>query len=162
MTVQMETPQMPFSLERPTSPSEAAQFCTALCQTMEQLLSLIESETQLVRSGKLKEAGTLQPDKSRLIHEYTRGMMCAKEHAVALGNLSPSAAQALKRQHAEFQPVLRINLAVLSTAREVANNIVSSVAKAVGAQQKSTTYGPGGMSPQAPRAASGIAVNQSL
>ncbi|WP_417670889.1 flagellar protein FlgN [Roseibium sp.] len=162
MTIQVETPEMPFSLERPTSPTEAAQFCTALCATMEKLLNLIEAETDLVRSGNLKQAGTLQPEKSRLIHEYTRGMMCAKEHATALGNLAPSAAQGLKRQHAEFQPVLRINLAVLSTAREVANGIVSTVAKAVGAQQKSTTYGPGGIAPQGPRAASGIAINQSL
>ncbi len=163
MTVHMDKEAtLPFSLEKPTSPTQAAQFCSALSQTMENLLHLIERETELVRGGKLKDAGILQPEKARLIHEYTRGMMCAKEHALALGNLAPSAAQGLKRQHAEFQPVLRINLAVLSTAREVANNIVSTVAKAVGAQQKSTVYGPGGTAPQGPRAASGIAINQSL
>lgn len=162
MTVHTETQNMPFSLERPTSPAEANHFCSTLSNTMETLLALIENETDLVRDGKLKEAGTLQPEKARLIHEYTRGMMCAKEHAVALGNMAPAAAQNLKRQHAEFQPVLRINLAVLSTAREVASSVVSSVAKAVGAQQRSTTYGPGGGSASGPRAASGIAVNQSL
>ncbi|WP_220089895.1 hypothetical protein, partial [Pseudomonas aeruginosa] len=91
MTLHIDTPKMPFSLERPNSPSEAAQFCSALGQTMESLLALIERETELVRGGKLKDAGTLQPEKARLIHEYTRGMMCAKEHAVALGNLAPSA-----------------------------------------------------------------------
>ncbi|MEP0233008.1 flagellar protein FlgN [Roseibium sp.] len=162
MTVHTETQNMPFSLERPTSPTEANLFCSTLSSTMETLLALIENETDLVRGGKLKEAGTLQPEKARLIHEYTRGMMCAKEHAVALGNMAPASAQNLKRQHAEFQPVLRINLAVLSTAREVASSVVSSVAKAVGAQQRSTTYGPGGASASGPRAASGIAINQSL
>ncbi|MTI05936.1 flagellar protein FlgN [Roseibium denhamense] len=131
---------------------------------MEALLSVIEMETDMVRAGKLKEAGELQADKARLIHEYTRGMLTAKEHAVALGNLAPSATQSLRRQHGEFQPVLRINLAVLATARDVANNIVSTVAKAVGAQKPSapTTYGRNGTSASGPQSAQGIAVNQSL
>ncbi|ADZ69958.1 hypothetical protein SL003B_1530 [Polymorphum gilvum SL003B-26A1] len=141
---------------------EAEQFCSSVCQTMERLLDLIERETELVRAGQLMAAGELQADKALLIHHYTQGVIYAKEHAVALGNLAPAAVQALRRQHSEFQPVLRINLAVLSTAREVANNIVAVVAKTVGAKQRSTTYGPGGTAPQAPRAAEGIAVNRSL
>ncbi|NVK35525.1 MAG: flagellar protein FlgN [Rhodobacteraceae bacterium] len=129
---------------------------------MERLLTLIEEETELVREGKLRDAGKLQVEKSRLIHEYTRGMMCAKEFAVALGNLAPASAQGLRRQHSEFQPVLRINLAVLATAREVSNEIVTTVATAVGAKQRSTTYGPGGNAPVAAGPANGIAINTSL
>ncbi|TYC65035.1 flagellar protein FlgN [Stappia sp. BW2] len=164
MTAQANASTFPFSLDRPASQQEAEQFCSALSSTMEALLSVIEMETDLVRAGKLREAGELQPDKARLIHEYTRGMMTAKEHAVALGNLSPSSTQSLRRQHAEFQPVLRINLAVLSTAREVANNIVASVAKAAGAKNANapTTYGRNGSAPVGPQSARGIAVNQSL
>ncbi|EFO30771.1 conserved hypothetical protein [Roseibium sp. TrichSKD4] len=162
MTAPSPKPDLPFSLDRPSSPPEAEQFCLAMVNTMEQLLSVIERETELVRSGSLKEAGVLQPEKARLIHEYTRGMMCAKQHAIALGNLAPAAADRLRRQHAEFQPVLRINLAVLATAREVTNDIVSTVAKAVGARRQTSTYGPGGQAPGAASAAEGIAINRSL
>lgn len=164
MTAQLNANSFPFSLDRPTSKQDADSFCSALSGTMEALLSVIEMETDLVRAGKLKEAGELQPDKARLIHEYTRGMMTAKEHAVALGNLSPSATQSLRRQHSEFQPVLRINLAVLSTARDVANSLVSTVAKAAGAKNASapTTYGRNGAAPTGPQSARGIAVNQAL
>jgi hypothetical protein len=164
MTAQPNATTFPFSLERPTSQQDAENFCSALSGTMEALLSVIEMETDLVRAGKLKEAGELQADKARLIHEYTRGMMTAKEHAVALGNLAPAATQSLRRQHGEFQPVLRINLAVLSTARDVANNIVSTVAKVAGAKNATapTTYGRGGTAPAGPQTARGIAVNQSL
>jgi len=164
MTAQPDTNAFPFSLERPNSPQDADHFCSALSGTMEALLSVIEMETDLVRAGKLKEAGELQADKARLIHEYTRGMMTAKEHAVALGNLAPAATQNLRRQHGEFQPVLRINLAVLSTARDVANNIVSTVAKVAGAKNAAapTTYGRNGSAPSGPQSARGIAVNQSL
>ncbi|MEP2704779.1 MAG: flagellar protein FlgN [Roseibium sp.] len=164
MTAQSSSATFPFSLDRPTSKPEADSFCTALSGTMEALLSVIEMETDLVREGKLREAGELQADKARLIHEYTRGMMTAKDHAVALGNLAPAATQSLRRQHNEFQPVLRINLAVLSTARDVANNIVSSVAKVVGATNATTptTYGRSGSAPSGPGSAQGIAINQSL
>lgn len=156
--------KLPFSVERPTSPGEAEQFCSLLGNTMEKLLNVIEAETQLVRGGKLKDASTLQPQKAVLIHEYTRGMMVAKEHSVALGNLAPAAIHNLRRLHAEFQPILRINLAVLATAREVTGEIVSTVAKVVGAQRPSapTTYGPKGSTPYGPGSAQGIAINRSL
>lgn len=164
MSAQPESNTFPFSLDRPASQQEAENFCSALSGTMEALLSVIEMETDLVRAGKLKAAGELQADKARLIHEYTRGMMTAKDHAVALGNLAPAATQALRRQHGEFQPVLRINLAVLSTARDVANSIVATVAKVAGAKNASapTTYGRNGSAPTGPQSARGIAVNQSL
>ncbi|MFD1696637.1 hypothetical protein [Roseibium aestuarii] len=162
MTAHNQINDFPFSLERPQSPAEANAFCEALGETMEHLLDLIESETSLVRAGRLKEAGTLQPEKAKLIHAYTRGMLCAKQHAVALGNLAPAAAQNLRRRHGEFQPVLRINLAVLSAARDVATTIVSTVAKAVGGQTSTTTYGPKGQAPTVAKPANGIALNQHL
>lgn len=162
MTAQSSNGNLPFSLTRPKSPREAEAFCSSLIESMERLLTLIEQETSLVRDGKLKDAGKLQAEKAKLIHEYTRGMMCAKEFSVALGNLSPASAQNLRRQHAEFQPVLRINLAVLATARQVTNDVVSTVAKAVGAKDRSSTYGPTGAAPQAPRPSNGIAINTSL
>ncbi len=164
MTAQTAPVVYPFSLDRPATAEEADEFCKALAGSMEALLSVIEMETRLVRGGKLQAAGDLQADKARLIHEYTKGMLTAKEHAMVIGNLSPESAQLLRRQHAEFQPVLKINLAVLATAREVANSIVSSVAKVVGAKgaDRPTTYGRNGTAPEGPGAARGIAVNQAL
>ncbi len=164
MTAQPDKSTLPFSTERPASKQEAENFCGALSSTMEALLSVIEMETDLVRSGKLREAGELQGDKAWLIHEYTRGMMTAKEHAVSLGNMAPASTQALRRQHGEFQPVLRINLAVLSTARDVASSIVSTVAKVAGAKNATapTTYGSDGSAPTGPQSARGIAINRAL
>ena len=63
MTAQPNSHAFPFSLERPASKQDADNFCSALSGTMEALLSVIEMETDLVRAGKLKEAGELQPDK---------------------------------------------------------------------------------------------------
>ncbi len=154
--------ELRFSTERPMSPAEAEQFCFAVCDTMKELLSVIEEETDLVRAGRLMEAGHLQPQKARLVHEYTQGVNYAKQYAVALGNLAPAAVHQMRHQHREFQPVLRINLAVLSTAREVTNNILSTVAQSVGAAQRTTTYGPKGTQGQKTHSAEGIALNRSL
>ncbi|WP_209015819.1 hypothetical protein [Roseibium sp. RKSG952] len=121
---------LPFSTDRPGSQQEAEQFCQALTTTMGALLAIIKQETELVRAGNLIAAGSLQPDKARLIHEYTRGMLCARNHAVVLGNLAPVRVQALRRQHNDFQPILRLNLAVLSTAREVSSSVMEAASRA--------------------------------
>ncbi len=143
-------------------PAAAEAVCARLSAAMRDLLAVVERETALVREGRLQEAGALQPEKAALISVYVRGMTYVKEHAVALGNLAPHHVEALKRQHGEFQPVLRINLAVLATAREVADGLIRQVAEAAAAFRSPRTYGPGGAAPQSPGPAGGISVNRSL
>ncbi len=142
---------------------EAAEAtCRRLSATMADLLAVVERETDLVRAGKLEEAGALQPEKANLVSIYMRGMTYVRDQTVALGNLAPSSVDELKRRHAEFQPVLRINLAVLATAREVADGLMRKVAEGAGARRAPTTYGPGGSAPRGPSPADGIAVNRAL
>ncbi|MHC5652865.1 flagellar protein FlgN [Stappia sp.] len=136
--------------------------CRRLEDAMSQLLAIIERETELVRLGKLDEAGQLQPDKAKLVSIYMRGMTHIRDQTIALGNLAPDAVDRLKRRHTEFQPVLRINLAVLATAREVADNLLRKVAQGAGATRAPTTYGPGGAAPRPHDAVDGIAFNRSL
>ncbi|WP_349357551.1 flagellar protein FlgN [Stappia sp.] len=140
----------------------AEAVCNRLAETMAELLKIIEAETELVRAGKLEEAGLLQPEKANLVSVYMRGMTFVRDQTVSLGNLAPASVEDLKRRHAEFQPVLRINLAVLATAREVADNLMRKVAEGAGSRRAPTTYGPGGSAPRAPTPADGIAVNRAL
>ncbi len=142
---------------------EAAEAtCARLEAALGDLLSVIEQETELVRLGKLDAAGELQPDKAKLVSVYMRGMTFVRDQTVALGNLAPQSVDRLKRRHAEFQPVLRINLAVLATAREVADSLLRKVAEGAGTSRAPTTYGPGGTAPRTPSLADGIAVNRAL
>ena len=140
----------------------AEAVCGRLSTTMSDLLGIIEQETDLVRAGKLEEAGALQPEKANLVSVYMRGMTYVKDQTGTLAALAPDSVEDLKRRHAEFQPVLRINLAVLATAREVADSLMKRVARDAGAARAPSTYGPGGASPRAPTPADGIAVNRSL
>lgn len=140
----------------------AEAVCARLAAAMTDLLRTIEQETELVRQGKLQEAGELQPLKAELISIYMRGMTFVRDHSVKLANLAPEAAAQLKRQHGEFQPILRINLAVLATAREVADGLLRKVAESAAATTTPKTYGPGGAAPQTPQPMGGIAINRSL
>lgn len=147
---------------RIASRAEAESECAELKRTMDALLAAIEEETGLVRAGKLRDAGELQPRKAELMQDYIQRLNRTRENSVALGNLAPVAVAELRRGHAEFQAVLKINLAVLSTAREVAEGLVRSVAASVGASEAPKTYGPAGGAPAPGTSARGIAVNRSL
>ena len=143
--------------------AEAAEAtCRRLEGAMARLLAVVEKETELVRLGKLDEAGSLQPEKAKLVSVYMRGMTYVRDQTISLGNRAPVAVERLKRQHQEFQPVLRINLAVLATAREVADGLLRKVAEGAGSARKPLTYGPGGQGPRTSELADGIAVNRAL
>lgn len=145
-----------------TTRAEAEAECATLDRTMTSLLAAIEEETALVRAGKLSDAGELQPKKADLMQTYIAMMNRTRDNSVSLGNLAPSAVTELRRRHSEFQAVLKINLAVLSTAREVAEGLVRTVAKSVGSVQPPKTYGRTGGNPASATTAHGIAVNRSL
>lgn len=145
-----------------TTRAEAEAECATLERTMNSLLQAIEEETALVRAGKLRQAGELQPRKAELMQSYIAMMNRTRNNSVSLGNLAPNAVAELRRRHAEFQAVLKINLAVLSTAREVAEGLVRTVAKSVGSVQPPRTYGRNGSGPAPATSAHGIAVNRNL
>ena len=159
MTQQDAAPAMRRTI---TTRAEAEAECAMLDRTMSSLLASIEEETALVRAGKLSEAGELQPRKADLMQTYIAMMNRTRENSVSLGNLAPAAVADLRRRHSEFQAVLKINLAVLSTAREVAEGLVRTVAKSVGTVQPPKTYGRNGAGPAPAISAHGISVNRNL
>ncbi|WP_321502563.1 flagellar protein FlgN [Breoghania sp.] len=141
--------------------AEAEAECSELKFTMDSLLSAIEEETALVRDGKLRQAGELQPRKAELMQQYIQRLNRTRDNSVALGNLAPVAVADLRRGHVEFQAVLKINLAVLATAREVAERLVRSVAESVGVAETPKTYTRAGAHPQT-NSTRGLAINRSL
>lgn len=128
---------------------------------MEGLIATIEEETRLVRAGALVRASEVGPEKTRLAAAYVRIRGRVKANAVALSRHAPEAVDAARRRHAEFSELLRINLSVLATAREVAEDIVRNVSEAVGRQTGPRTYGPNSaVRPAVVAAAKGIALDR--
>jgi hypothetical protein len=109
---------------------------------VESLVALIEEETRLVRLGALFAASDLQPEKSRLSTRYVKLRFKVRENAVMISHLPPDRLQRLTERHEAFANLLRINMAVLATAREVAEDIIRNVATEIGKTRAPNTYGP--------------------
>lgn len=145
------------------SRESAEALCARLTETMDQLVGAIERETELVRNGKLLAASEVQPNKSELAKSYISDIARFKENALALGRLAPASIEVLRERHEEFRNLLKINLAVLATAREVSQDIVRTVAVKTSAGPGTTTYGRGGaMTEQKIIGERGIAVDRNL
>ncbi len=111
-------------------------------EAVESLVALIEEETRLVRLGALFAASDLQAEKSRLSARYVKLRFRVRENAVAIGHLPPDRVLQLTERHESFANLLRVNMAVLATAREVAEDIIRNVATEIGKTRAPNTYGP--------------------
>lgn len=129
---------------------QANGLCDVIERAMEGLIATIEEETDLVRHGKMREASALQPRKAGLSDIYVKAILYARRQAAALKRFAPEATARLERRHGEFKALLRINMAVLSTAREVSEELVRNVARTVGKAERPSTYGRKGTAESQP------------
>lgn len=111
-----------------------------LGETMDALTHVIEAETELVRLGKLVEAGRLQADKAELARRYVLDVQLIQANAAMLRRLSPELVESLRRRHDGFRPHLQLNMAVLATAKALAEGIVHEIAEAVARQDFPLAY----------------------
>lgn len=141
----------------------AAKLVDKLGTAMENLLVMLQQETELVKAGKLRQAGELAMDKEEKAALYTRLMLVARDEIDALKAYVPTETAALLKRHELFRSEVQINLAVLDTARDVAEDIMRTVATEVGRSAAPAVYGRGGR-PMAEKVVSarGVAINQSL
>jgi hypothetical protein len=113
-----------------------------VAEAVADLVTLIEEETRLVRLGALFSASDLQAEKSRLSARYVKLRFRVRENTVAIGRLPPERIRVLTERHEAFAEMLKINMAVLATAREVAEDIIRNVAVEAGRGRNPATYGP--------------------
>jgi hypothetical protein len=147
----------------PTAPPDAERLIAELDTAMEALLALLDAETRLVRASKLQQAARLQPDKARLAQRYIDAIGALKQHGAPLARSMPERLERLRRRHEAFRENLRLNMAVLATAKSVSEGLVRSVATELGARDRAATYSPPGQpSRPAQPAARPVTLNRSL
>ena len=146
-----------------TSHEIAAKLVDKLGTAMENLLTLLKQETELVKAGKLRLAGELAMEKEEKAALYTRLMLVARDEIDALKAFVPTETAALLKRHELFRSEVQINLAVLDTARDVAEDILRTVATEVGRSAAPNVYGRGGRAmDDHVMSARGVAINRSL
>jgi hypothetical protein len=132
--------------------------------TLNALVSIMNHETTLLRAGRVKEAGQLTADKTRLAQDYVGLSRSIQRQLTRLAGEVPGEVDRLRTGHERLATQMAENLRVIATARDVTESILTDVAEAVGAQTRTRTYGASGqIQATAPsQAARGIAVNRAL
>lgn len=133
---------------------EAGQMVDRIVETVERLTSVMQRETELIRAARLKEAGELVEDKTTLAGLYQRELEAVRAAASVISRLVPDRADILRARLAGLQETLSVNLAVVGTARAVAEDMMRTVADEVSNRERPQVYGRQGTVAPAPRAAS--------
>ena len=126
------------------SKADADTLLAELSETMDGMVSLLEAETKLVRASKLREAARLQPEKAKLARRYLDGMAALKANAGYLKDTIPERVERLRQRHESFREKLQANLATLSTAKAVSEELVRNVAVELAARDAPEVYGADG------------------
>ena len=146
-----------------TTPAEAHKVAKELFEVMNALLSLIESETELVRAGKLREAMALGVEKTALSRRYVVAVGHMKASQKYLSRTTPDLLTTLHRHHDVFRAMLQVNLTVLATAHAVSENIVRGVNTEMQRRNIPNTYTAAGRrAAPGPRNITPLSVSRSL
>lgn len=155
---------IPPALQQPMieTADDAENVLQKIADTVERLHLVVQRETELMRSAKLIEAAGLEEEKRILAGEYQRHIELVRRHAERIAALAPGSIANLRSRHESFQSDLEINMAILGTARAVAEDIMRTVASRVGQQhQGPATYGANGAA-NAKAQATPLSVSRSL
>jgi flagellar biosynthesis/type III secretory pathway chaperone len=149
--------------DKPLTSSEAEIAVGELETSMEQLLSVIEQETALVRSGHLRDAAALSERKSLVARDFTGRSARIKANKDMLARVLPAKMRALTERNKHLQQSLQANMTVLATAHAVGEDIIRGVSTEMVRTTQPSTYGASGRTNgPAPRAAHPLAVSRSI
>ena len=141
----------------------ALELCLRAGTTLDALVTIMNEETTLLRAGRIRDAGTLTAEKTRLAQDYVGLARSIQRQSTRLQREAPEEVQRLRSGHERLATQMAENLRVIATARDVTDDILSDVARTVGQSARTRTYGASGELPStAGTAARGIAVNRSL
>jgi len=136
------------------SRDEACALVDRITETVRRLDSLMQQETELIRAARLGDAARLVDDKATLSGLYQRELEAVRAAAGVIGRLVPERSEALRQELAGLQQTLSVNLAVVGTARAVAEDMMRTVADEVAQRERPAVYGASGTTAaQRPRSA---------
>jgi hypothetical protein len=134
----------------PAPAPDAAAMVAGLTATLDSLAALIARETELVRRARLGEAATLAPQKRDLVVAYLAGLESVRRSRPDIACEVPQEVERLRGRHDALRAVVDTNLAVLGTARAVAESLIRDVVEEMARQRAPTVYGrSGGMAKSA-------------
>lgn len=138
----------------------AAELCNRAMAALDQLVSVMNEETTLLRAGRLKEASALTGNKTALAQDYVGLVRSIQRQTSRLLKEAPGEVRMLRTGHERLATQMAENLRALSTAKAVTEDILTDVAQTVGQKQQARTYGATGKVATNAPVARGIAINR--
>jgi hypothetical protein len=115
----------------------AQELCSAVESRMDELIALVEEETELVRDGKLFALQEVEVEKSRVAKEFMKGLEAVRKIRSSLEHHAPDTIYRLRRHHSEFRSMLQFSLAALAAAREASNELLEAISAGRGIEPDS-------------------------
>ena len=132
----------------PPAPVKSAVEADALVRhftdVMDNLIGILQQETELVRAGRLGAAAKLAQAKGDLTHLYIADTLRLRASQPYLVATLPGTVASLRKRHESFRTLLQINLTVLATAHAVSEGIVRGVSDEIAQKSVPQTYGASG------------------
>ncbi|MDR3467740.1 MAG: hypothetical protein P4M07_17565 [Xanthobacteraceae bacterium] len=145
------------------SAADARKLAESLLDVMTTLLTVIETETALVRAGKLREAMAQESRKAELSRRYAQIIGFIRNNQDCLAKASPDMVKALHRHHDTFRAMLQVNLTVLATAHAVSEGVIRGVNAEMAKRAMPQTYTSAGLrAAPNPRRATPLSISRSL
>ncbi len=140
-----------------------AELCRRTEGVLTALVQIMNAETTFLRAGHYKQAAEITADKTQLAQDYVGLARAIQRRLGQLKSEVPADVQRLAQGHESLATQMAENLRVIATARTVTEALLSDVASAVGAQNRTKTYDASGVINTPPAAgARGISVNRAL
>ena len=134
-----------------------------LGKLMPELCEIIDSETELVRAGRVAAAAKAGERKAELARAFVHDIARVRAGGSHLASVAAPLRDSLRQQHELLCARLQVNLTVLATARGVSEGILRGVSSELAKRSTVRTYGAGGRySTPAMHRATPIAVSRSL
>ena len=112
----------------------AQELCSAVEARMDELIKLVEEETDLVREGKLFALKQVEDEKTRVAREFVKGLEAVRRIRSSLEHYAPDTVYRLRRHHSEFRSMLQLSLAALAAAKEASNDMLDAISNRRGAE----------------------------
>lgn len=136
----MSQPATPLIHDRDT----ASQFAEQLHGLMISLTSHLHRETKALRNGAYTAGLADHETKAELVFAYRDALTNLQKHKDVLSRFVPVKLEELRKLNATFQAELQLNLAAVSTAKAVSEQLLTRLADQVQARQRPKTYGASG------------------
>jgi hypothetical protein len=123
-----------------TTAAQAGELAAHFLSVMDELVTVVTQETELVRGGRLSAAGELAIRKSELTRDYIADTLLLRASHDALGEIVPALLADIRLRHDAFRELLQKSLTVLATAHAVSEGIVRGVSEELARKDTPQTY----------------------